>query len=787
MASGYTSESSPSTYIRMRLYWSTSVSGTSGHNVYVELQLRRTNSYSGSTFQYPSSSWINVDGNEDTWNWNSGNYPSIPGNDTSWKTFCSRTVFVSHTGATTISISGGNSSMGSYLTGSVSGSVSLEALYTAPSSISGSNEADGTVCGRAKVKVSVGSWGQNSSAGTYRAGKSQSTSNQWGSSSSATFTFNGLNASTSLSSTTVNTWYPGATNNHSLTSWGGAKYITSPSALNPTAVGNTNRSITVSGSVTYKGGQSNSSTDNSGTIARYMLWYKRSDGNYTALTSPQQNKASSATSITYDAISYTNFDTGYNYVFKMSPVNTLGAYAITERTVYKPSDIIANIDATQPQQATFSLGANKPGGWNSDTSGTLAGYRIDWGTSTSYGQNTGYFTTGTRTLTGLSVNTTYYYKITCWNTLGLSETKTGSFKTANFYGPTISTPSWSATGTGVSVSSTITKTGGVSQDSSTITNVKLNIKPISSSTWQTVATDTSGSRDISFTYNGGFAQSGSYDLQLAITNAEGMTTTSSTTLSAPAKPTASNITNYHNFPNTFQCTAKTTSSGATSLSKWRFDTTSPTATQGAEQATTALTVNELRTAFGLDFSTTYSANVKVWNRYGLWEQSQDYSFTTNNRFQWYIVNSTYPSSARKKVNPYFRFSNAPTTSRQIQMTYLVVKDALSGVSVGSDISNKRLGFIEEPLFYFAEAVASIKFTNGKTIAYALDSTDGFYKYGIWNGSTLQTTFFDGLEWQMTHYDLGDNWVVQSIVQSSRGLGHSPVFSTTSCRYHHYGD
>jgi len=51
-----------------------------------------------------------------------------------------------------------------------------------------------------------------------------------------------------------------------------------------------------------------------------------------------------------------------------------------------------------------------------------AGYAWDWGTSTSYGQ-------GGNELSGLTPNTTYYYKYTVQNTAGYSASATGSFKT----------------------------------------------------------------------------------------------------------------------------------------------------------------------------------------------------------------------------------------------------------------------------------------------------------------------------------------------------------------------
>lgn len=127
----YTSEVNFSTHIKARLeYTYTEVSD--GHSVTVKLQLRRTNSYSGQTYQYPSSSVITIDGTSNTSNWTSSNYPKIPANNTSWQTFKTYTRTVTHADSKTITIKGENKNMGQYLTGSVSGSFTLPAIDATP-------------------------------------------------------------------------------------------------------------------------------------------------------------------------------------------------------------------------------------------------------------------------------------------------------------------------------------------------------------------------------------------------------------------------------------------------------------------------------------------------------------------------------------------------------------------------------------------------------------------------------------------------------------------------------
>lgn len=60
-----------------------------------------------------------------------------------------------------------------------------------------------------------------------------------------------------------------------------------------------------------------------------------------------------------------------------------------------------------------------------DTNDSLSSYKWEYGTSISYGSSV----TGTNTISGLSANTIYYYKLTVTGIQGRSSTATGSFKT----------------------------------------------------------------------------------------------------------------------------------------------------------------------------------------------------------------------------------------------------------------------------------------------------------------------------------------------------------------------
>lgn len=60
-----------------------------------------------------------------------------------------------------------------------------------------------------------------------------------------------------------------------------------------------------------------------------------------------------------------------------------------------------------------------------DTNDSLSSYKWEYGTSTSYGKSV----SNTNSITGLSANTTYYYRLTVTGRQGRSSTATGSFKT----------------------------------------------------------------------------------------------------------------------------------------------------------------------------------------------------------------------------------------------------------------------------------------------------------------------------------------------------------------------
>lgn len=659
--------------------------------------------------------------------------------------------------------------------GSWSTTVTVTGVKTAPTGVSGTTETDGSVKGRAKVSVSVSTWGTNSSAGSYKASKNSSGSSLWGSSSSSPFTFTGLSGSVSTTAGVVNTWYPMATNNNNLSTVGSAMYIASPSAPTITATAGT-RATTFGGSITYKGGLTNSTTADTAAMARWQLYLKKTtDSDFPSATA---NTASTNTSHTFSAVSYSSFATGSNYNVLISAVNAYGAFGETTGTLYMPTGVGGSADTSQPERAVITCSANKKGGWNADNNGSIAGYTITYSkyADMSSATTTSYTTSATTTLTGLSLSTIYYYRVTAYNNYGLSNTSTIlNFTTSDYYPPSEVTVSLSAVN-GIKADVVVGKTGGLTPTSATISSIKLEAKATSASSWTTLATNTSGSTSVSLQWTNlsQITTAGNHNVRVVVTNSNNATYTYSTTLNAPAKPTVSNIARFNNSPTTISVTGKTTNKGSANILKWRFDTTSP-ATTGDDLTSTALTVNNLHSAFGLNFATTYTANIKVWNKYGFYNQSSNFTFTTDNRVNWYVVNSAHPTGVKASSRMVIG-----GTIKDVNTVYWVKESALGNVAVGNNLSSHRLEFITEPLFYSANSVGAIRFSNGKRIAYAQDN--GYYKFGIWtSGGALETTFFDGLEWKMTKYDLSSSgWTISAIDKPSRGLNLSPVFSTTRC-------
>lgn len=776
MASGYIGEHYVSTYILQRLYYSTSAVGSSGHNVYVENQLRRTNWYGGQTYTYPSNSYISINGDRYDWGWSSGGYPAIPAYNNDWHTFCSRTVYVGHSSAVNVYVAGGNYNMGSYLSGDCGGNVYLEALYTAPATPSAENlTSDGTPH-KAYSKVTNNGWGTNSSRRNFEiiCGGSIKASDYNNSPASMYWTL--PNGSNNTGACAINTWYGRAVNNHVLWTDSGARYVATPSApiFTITAGSGTSPSTTVSGTVTYKGGTQNSTTCNNGTIKRWQF------GKMTSTESGVPSTFQSDTNSSATTKSYTwarsNFATGNNYKLYARVTNTLGgASSTTSNVIYCPTGVSGSLHARTTESLTLKGSANSAGTINSSTGGTISCYEIKWSTDKATvdgggGTSTGLQTNNTFTIENLSNDQTVYYRVYAWNIYGLSNvSNTLSATTLPRYTPSITNISTSPLSPGGNVSLTIGRTGGMTATELVVTGITLSRKPVLSSTYTTLKTITGLSLISGDTYTIENAwtdvatNEGNYDFKLTLTNGIDVSDTPFTV----GAPTSVTMTANLAEGEPIQIQAKGTAATDTQLYKWDLISIS---TGQSKTVNTSSTTPTILTSNHLNYGTNYVLKMRAYNTYGLWRDSATVTQKTSPRFQFYSVSR----GAVKKADALFKHRNSESNITEV---YYIVKNALGNVQIGDDLYNKRLTFITQSLRYRPENIASVLFSDGRKIAYAYDSTDDLYKFGIWRGNTLEVVFHDGWNWQMTEYEFEDSTIVSA---TSGNLNASAAFSTTKC-------
>lgn len=779
MASGYIGEHYVSTYILQRLYYSTSAVGSSGHNIYVENQLRRTNSYGGATYTYPSNSYISINGDRYNWNWTSGNYPSIPAYNTNWLTFCSRTVYVAHSSAVNVYVAGGNYNMGSYLSGDCGGNVYLDALYTAPAVPSADNLASDGTPYRAYSKVTNNGWGTNSSRRNFEiinAGRIMA-SDYNNSPASMYWTLDA--ASTNQNSCYVHTWYGRAVNNHVLWTDSGARYIATPSApiLTITPGTGTSPQTAISGTVTYKGGTQNSSTCNNGTMKRWQFGKQLSSES--GVPGVFQNDTTTSDTTRSYSWSKDNFATGSNYKFYVRTVNTLGGTSYTvSQVIYCPSGVSGSMTARTTESLTLKGAYNYAGAINSSTSGTISCYEIKWSTDQAVvdaggGTSTGLQTSNTFTITGLSNDQTIYYRVYAWNVYGLSNvSSTLSATTLPRYVPSLSNISVTPLSPGGHVTFTIDRTGGLTPTELVVSSVEISRRPASSSTFTTLKTvtelslHTNDSYTIQNAWTDVATTEGDYIYKLHLSNGTDVADVMFT-LQAPTKVTA---TAHLEGNEPIQISAEGSAVSTTQLYKW--DLISVNTGQIKTINTSSLTPT-ITTSNHLDYDTAYALQMRAYNSYGLWRNSATVTQRTAPRFQFYSVSK----GVTKKADGIFKHGNVESDVTEV---YYIVKNSLGSVQVGEDLLNKRLTFITQSLRYRPENVASMLLSDGTKIAYGYDSANDVYKFGIWQGDNIITTFHDGWNWQMTEYEFLESIVVTAVSSTSGNLNASAAFSTTSC-------
>lgn len=779
MASGYIGEHYVSTYILQRLYYSTSAVGSSGHNVYVENQLRRTNWYGGATYTYPSNSYISINGDRYDWGWTYQGYPAIPAYNNDWHIFCSRTVYVAHSSAVNVYVAGGNYNMGSYLSGDCGGNVYLDALYTAPAVPSADNlTSDGTPY-KAYSKVTNNGWGTNSSRRNFEiinAGRIMA-SDYNNSPASMYWTLDA--ASTNQNSCYVHTWYGRAVNNHVLWTDSGARYIATPSApiLTITPGSGISPQTAISGTVTYKGGTQNSSTCNNGTMKRWQFGKQLSSES--GVPGTFQNDTTTSDTTRNYTWSKDNFVTGNNYKFYVRTVNTLGGTSYTvSQVIYCPSGVSGSMTARTTESLTLKGTATTAGTINSSTGGTLSCYQIKWSTDKATvdaggGTATNLQTNNTFTITGLSNDQTIYYRVYAWNIYGLSNvSNTLSATTLPRYTPSLTNISATPLSPGAHVTFTIQRTGGLTPTELVVSSVEISRRPTTSSTYTTLKTVTGLSlhADDSYTiqnaWNDVASSEGDYVYKLHLSNG----TDVSDTLFTLQAPTSVTVSPSLVSGEPIQIQAVGSAVSETQLYKW--DLISVSTAQSKTLNTSSLSPT-ITTSNHLNYDTTYDLKMRAYNSYGLWRDSTVVPQKTLPRFQFYSVSK----GKTKKADAIFKHRGAES---KVQEVYFITKNALGSVQVGDDLLNKRLTFITQSLRYRPENIASMALSDGTKIAYAYDQINDVYKFGIWQGDNIIVTFHDGWNWQMTDYEFNESTIVTAISSMSGNLNMSAAFSTTKC-------
>lgn len=772
-----------------------------------------TNSSTGSGYPYPNTLTLNVsiaakDNNRHTISWSvvatggaSGNWQQVFNGLAGWRvsggsgwnfiwgsgasvqawagaTLASSSFDYWHTDYVKLKfiIGGGYYSSANYSENTMY--VDLPELYTAPAAPTAENLASDGTPHKAYSKVTNNGWGTNSSRRNFEiinAGRIVA-SDYDHSPASMYWTLDA--GSNDTNACYVHTWYGRAVNNHVLWTDSAARYIATPSApiLTFTPGSGTSPSTTVTANLKYKGGTQKSSTCDNGTMRRWQ--FAKMLQSATGIPSTFQNDVDNSNVKTQ---SYTwarsNFDLGNNYKFYVRTVNTLGgASSTTSQVIYCPNGISGTMTANTTETISLKASYNYAGDVNSSTTGTISCYQIKWSTDKATvdgggGTATSLQTGNTFTITGLTNDQTIYYRVYAWNVYGLSNvSSTLTAKTLPRYNPEISTISTTPLSPGGNVKFTVKQTGGLSANELTVTSATLYRKAGTDSSWTTLKTVTGLSlhANDSYTFTNAWTdiapREGDYSYRIFLSNG----TDSSTTNFMIAAPTRISMSAGLVSPEPIQITAKGVTTTTNQLYRWDLLSV---ATGQSKTVYTSNTTQTITTSNHLEYNTDYILRMKAYNTYGLWRNSNDVTQRTASRFQFYTVNN----GTAQKSDGIFKNKQKEFHIKEV---YYVVKNALGNIHIGDDLQNKRLTFITQALRYRPENVASISLSDGTKIAYAYDSTDDVYKFGIWQGNTLQTAFHDGHRWVETEYDFDDSIIVTAL--STNSLNMSAPFSTTTC-------
>lgn len=660
---------------------------------------------------------------------------------------------------------------------------SYGANYTAPATPTATNLVSDGTAHKAYSKVQGNGWGTNCSRRNFEiiCGGSIKASDYNNSPASMYWTL--PTGSNNTSACGVNTWYGRAVNNQVLWTDSSAKYVASPSApiMSYTGSASTTPQTTANGTVTYRGGTQNSSTCDNGEMKTWQ---------FGLLTSSQTGVPGTLTTYSSTGKSYTHtysssdFALGTSYKFYCRTVNNYGgASSTTSAVVYCPTGVGGSNPSKTSTSLNLRASCNYGGTIGSSTSGDVACYQIKWSTDQATVDDGGGTEltkqTGTDfTVSGLTPNTTIYYRVYAWNVYGLSNvSNTLTATTIPRYDPETSVVSVTPLTPGATVNVRINNTGGLYLNELTVTSLKLEGKPASSTTWTTLQNATSLSLHANDTYS--FANAwttdrtveGDYNLRITTSNGTD-TGTTLYTVSAPVSVDMmpSQVKLAPNQP--IQITSSAYS--GPNIYKWVLEASA----NGVTLTKTELSdesVHTMLTQNYLDYDTVYDVHMVAYNSFGLWRRStMQCSVLTEPRVKWYL------RKANRTLSMTPLFKQGTNAAKNITDVYYVVKDSFGNIHEGDNIGGKRLTFPTHPLHYCPQNIASVELSNGKTIAYDYDETDDVYKFGIWGDSGIETTFFDGNSWLVTTYVIGNNLTVSRIDTTGRGLNSSAPFASTSC-------
>lgn len=641
------------------------------------------------------------------------------------------------------------------------GNSPLPPSATPPYSITGSL-GDSDQEGVAIATIEVGGWGQNSSQGQWAVNKNNTSDNAWAKSSESNIVEWQPTKSTNSSATAVSTWYPAAINNNGLEGFGNISYLASPSApiiKNFLTGPSLDASLNIKASINYRGGLANGSNIDSANMGVWRLYLYKEGEQKGEPYYEEPAESSNEKEYVFWPIERSNLDRDTNYYATVSATNIYGASSESTVLMVAPSNIFLAGDNSVAQQMTVTVTTNNAGGINNDAilSNYTFSYSLDQVTWTAFGTPRQF--ENTATATGLLPNTTYYFRVAVYNNYGLSTMSTPvSFRTKERFEPEAGEVTFTPTELGLDVSVKIEHTGGVQQDEEVVTDISLLYKPKNSNEWALLQEESGLSLHAGDTYDftsvltGDMPEEGDYDFKVVLSNGLDTGESQIYTLVAPLSVSISESSVAENCPIQVKIVGKATGD----IVRWKLKNL----TNNTEKNVTSSELTQ--TVYSnnhLEYNSIYKFVARVYNQYGLWRQSPVVSVRTNKRAYWYFLNETVLNN----VDSQFFKPQSSTARYDIGEYYYVVKNALGNLRIGSSLHNKRLEFISQPLFYRPENVISLSLSNGKSIAYKYNPSTDMYVFGIWDGETLETTFFDGLEWQMSHYNITEDIYITNII------------------------